>query len=96
MKKVEFRLLLYLACQEAPQNVIQVIDIQSSINIKCLLIFILWLMLDVWYKQKDIVLKSFSDASCMYLANLKVFQDLPKPTCIAMNSFATVATTELD
>ena len=93
VKKVEFRLLLYLACQEAPQNVIQVIDIQSSINIKYLLIFILWLMLDVWYKQKDIVLKSFSDASCMYLANLKVFQDLPKP--IAINSFVTVATTEL-
>ena len=51
-------------------------------------------MLDVWYKQKDIVvLKSFSDASCMYLANLKVFQDLPKP--IAINLFVTVATTEL-
>lgn len=35
-------------------------------------------MLEVWYKQKDIVLKSFNDAS--YLANLKVLKDLPKPT----------------
>ena len=31
VKKVEFRLLLYLACQEAPQNVIQVININSKL-----------------------------------------------------------------
>jgi len=31
VKKVEFRLLLYLACQEAPQNVIQVSNINSKL-----------------------------------------------------------------
>lgn len=33
VKKVEFRLLLYLACQEAPQNVIQVWPMINIINV---------------------------------------------------------------